>query len=203
MCSFVTICLCLLASFTTTQAFQATPSFPLSSRIHSSSTTPLCASSSSHEQQQVDENAPQVFASGYSPKLDLLEAIQEATEIALQALPRPSNENVAIDLGIITVSSLYDGQSQPSIVVPALLQSASVYGKGLLNIVGCTTGGIIASTANYNDASVVDDNSGEDDNDDTVQQRACSTIESEGVPGVSVTLCLLPDVNVKVRPACL
>jgi small ligand-binding sensory domain FIST len=137
----------------------------------------------------VSKQDPQVFASGYSPQLDLLVAIQEATEIALQALPKPEGKDVAIDLAVVTVSSLYDGQSQPSIVVPAVLQSAAVYGKGIQNLVGCTTGGIVASVANIDNVS----------SDKEVQPKACSTIESEGVPGVSVTLCLLPDVNVKVR----
>lgn len=131
-----------------------------------------------------------MFASGYSPQLNLLEAIQEATDIALQALPKPG-EDAAIDLALITVSSLYDGQSQPSIVVPAVLRSASVYGKGIQNLIGCTTGGIVASVANLDMPQTID-------NDDEVQQKACSTVESEGVPGVSVTLCLLPNVSVKV-----
>lgn len=131
-----------------------------------------------------------MFASGYSPQLDLLEAIQEATEIALQALPKPG-EHTAIDLALITVSSLYDGQSQPSVVVPAVLRSASVYGRGVQNLVGCTTGGIVTSVANLDMPQT-------SDNDDEVQPKACSTVESEGVPGVSVTLGLLPNVNIKV-----
>lgn len=141
---------------------------------------------------QPNNNDPQVFASGYSPKLDLHQAIQEATEIALQALPGATEESV-IDFGIITVSSLYDGQSQPSIVVPAVLKSASVYGKGIQQLIGCTTGGIIASIANFDAIRNIDDDN------EQVQPHACNTIESEGVPGVSVTLCVLPDVNVKVR----
>lgn len=138
-----------------------------------------------------NKDDPQVFASGYSPKLDLHEAIQEATASALQALPKPIDKDSCIDLALITISSLYDGQSQPSIVVPAVLSSASVYGNGVQNLIGCTTGGIIASTANL-------DSTAKEDSEE-VQPRACTTIESEGVPGVSVTLCLLPDVNVKVR----
>lgn len=64
-------------------------------------------------------------ASGYYRKLELHGAIQEATEIALQALPKSSDES-AIDLALITESSLYDGQSQPSIVVPAVLSSECI-----------------------------------------------------------------------------
>ena len=186
--SVILLALVLSWQASTTLAFQRTwlPAFAKSS-FRTSATqqqeelSPLYAS----------KKGPQVFASGYSPKLDLHEAIQEATEVALQALPKPT-EDATIDLGFITVSSLYDGQSQPSIVVPAVLSSASVYGKGIQNLIGCTTGGIIASTANY-------DVSMDNVDDDTVQPRACTTLESEGVPGVSVTLALLPDVNVKVR----
>ena len=136
-----------------------------------------------------DNEDPLVFASGYSPKLDLHEALQDATEIALQALPKPK-DGASIDLALVTVSSLYDGQSPPSVVVPAVLSSASVYGAGILNLLGCTTAGIIASIANLDALNR---------EDKQVQHSACSTVESEGVPGVSVTLCLLPNVNVKVR----
>jgi hypothetical protein len=134
---------------------------------------------------------PQAFASGYSPKLDLLEAIQEATEIALQALPTP-RDDVSIDLALVIVSSLYDGQSPPSVVVPAVLSSASVYGNGIQKLIGCTSGGIVASMANV-DAPLGNKA------DDAVQPRACNTVESEGIPGVPVTLCLLPGVTFKVR----
>ena len=134
---------------------------------------------------------PMAFASGYSPKLDLLEALQEATEIALKALPAPQDD-VSIDLALVVVSSLYDGQSQPSVVVPAVLSSASGYGNGVQKLIGCTTGGIVASMAEFG-------NSRSNQDDDAVQRPACSTVESEGVPGVSVTLGLLPGVNIKVR----
>jgi small ligand-binding sensory domain FIST len=143
-----------------------------------------------HAYASKQELSPQVFASGYSPQLDLLEAIQEATNIALQALPKPE-QDAAIDLALITVSSLYDGQSQPSVVVPAVLRGASVYGTGVQNLIGCTTGGIVASVANLDMPQTTD-------NYNEVQPKACSTVESEGVPGVSVTLCLLPNVTVKV-----
>jgi hypothetical protein len=43
----------------------------------------------------------------------------------------------------------------------------------------------------------IDPSDDSDEDDEQVQARACNTIESEGVPGVAVTLCLLPDVNVK------
>jgi hypothetical protein len=44
------------------------------------------ASSTALNAEASKPNDPQVFALGYSPKLDLFEAIPEATEIALQTL---------------------------------------------------------------------------------------------------------------------
>ena len=119
---------------------------------------------------------PQVFSAGFSPKLNLLEALQEATNAALRQLPPGGSR---IDLCIVSVSSLYDGQASPTIVVPTILNAASVYGAGIQNLIGCTAAGIISSMpANGSNGIVL-------------------PIEAEGVPGVSVTLCLLPDVQLK------
>ena len=183
----LSVCVCSVPSF----AFHASPSpLPFVSRIPCFTDRRLFAYAYAHAYASKQELSPQVVASGYSPQLDLLEAIQEATNIALQALPKPE-QDAAIDLALITVSSLYDGQSQPSVVVPAVLRSASVYGTGVQNLIGCTTGGIVASVANLDMPQTTD-------NHNEVQPKACSTVESEGVPGVSVTLCLLPNVTVKV-----
>jgi hypothetical protein len=126
---------------------------------------------------------PQVWSTGFSPKSDLLEAIQEATEIALEGLPK---NGVKIDLAMVTISSLYDGQTSPSVVVPAVLSSAATYGAGIQKLVGCTTGGIISSSRNQYYGMSAEDVS------------ACVGIESEGIPGVSVILAVLPDVQLKV-----
>jgi hypothetical protein len=45
----------------------------------------------------------------------------------------------------------------------------------------------------------IDPSDNSDEDDEQVQARVCNTIESEGLPGVAVTLCLLPDVNVKIN----
>jgi hypothetical protein len=126
---------------------------------------------------------PQVWSTGFSPKSDLLEAIQEATDIALEGLPK---NGAKIDLAMVTISSLYDGQTSPSVVVPAVLSSAATYGAGIQKLVGCTTGGIISSSRNEYYGMSAEDIS------------ACVGIESEGIPGVSVVLALLPDVQLKV-----
>jgi small ligand-binding sensory domain FIST len=131
---------------------------------------------------------PQVFGTGYSANPGLLEAIQEATDQALSLLPpmHSSQREAQIDLAIVSISSLYDGQASPSIVVPAVLSSANVYGKGVQNLVGCTAGGIISSTPQsaYRQKDGV--------------KRECKAIETEGLPGVSVTLAILPGVHLKV-----
>jgi small ligand-binding sensory domain FIST len=131
---------------------------------------------------------PQVFGTGYSANPGLLEAIQEATDQALSLLPpvHSSQREAQIDLAIVSISSLYDGQASPSIVVPAVLSSANVYGKGVQHLVGCTAGGIISSTPQ----SAYPQKDG--------VNRECKPIETEGLPGVSVTLALLPGVYLKV-----
>ena len=142
---------------------------------------PLLMSSASDITTSADE--PQVWSSGYSPKGDFLEAIQDATEIAMAGLPKGGAK---IDLAIVSVSSLYDGQASPSVLVPAVLSTASTYGAGIQNLVGCTTGGIISSVRNEEYGMVGEGKS------------ACVGIESEGTPGVSVVLGILPDVQLKV-----
>ena len=137
---------------------------------------------------------PQVWSCGYSPKTDLLEAIQEAAEMAADGLPRVTSMDQKIDLAMISISSLYDGQSNavsPSMVVPAVLSSGATYGSGIQHLIGCTAGGIVSSLRNY-----FRDEDG--DNGDDFNVRACNPIESEGIPGVSITFAILPDVNVKV-----
>jgi hypothetical protein len=131
---------------------------------------------------------PQVLASGYSQKIDLIEAIQEASDMALAALPKATPDS-QIDLAIVSISSLYDGDlnSSPSDVVPAFLKAAAnEYGTGIQHLIGSTVGGFVGSRTNW------------DSNDDKKGPRTCIPIEQEGVPGVSVVYCILPDVKLKV-----
>lgn len=124
---------------------------------------------------------PQVLASGYSQKIDLIEAIQEASDMALAALPKATPDS-QIDLAIVSISSLYDGNlnSSPSDVVPAFLKAAAKdYGTGIQHLVGSTSGGFVSSRTNW-------------DSDE------CIPVEQEGVLGVSVVYCILPDVKLKV-----
>jgi hypothetical protein len=160
------------------------------------------------------QQRPQVLATGYSQQMDLIEAIQEAMTMALQALPQTSttDETNQIDLAIVSVSSLYDGNASPSIVVPTCLELAKgskLYGRGIQYLIGSTVGGVVSSRTNWEDpygsrVSIKDDedeNDDDDENDEEVDQKArrvCIPTELEGVPGVSITLAILPDVKLKV-----
>lgn len=130
---------------------------------------------------------PQVLASGYSEAMTLGDAIQEAMAMAMQALPKATSPDSKIDLAIVSTSSLYDGSASPSEVVPAVLRAAETYGKGIQTLVGSTSGGFVSSRSNM-----------EATKDKNGMLRSCFPVEREGVPGVSVVLCLLPDVTVKV-----
>jgi hypothetical protein len=135
---------------------------------------------------------PQVFATGFSQAMELTEAIREATDMALQALPVASADS-KIDLCIVSVSSLYDGNVSPSVVVPTILQAASKYGQGIQHLVGCTNGGFVSSMANLERPPTA---MAQDDEQNVV--RTCRPTEREGVPGVSVSFGILPDVELKV-----
>jgi len=157
---------------------------------------------------------PQVLATGFSNKLDLQAALKDALRAAREGIP-PNTKNV--DLAMVMVSSLYDGSSSSSpisIVVPFLLQEAvEKYKTEILNLVGCTSGGLISSALNWDaprQASAPldekegrEDTEAHDDDDDfelkKQQVKATIPIESEGTPGVSITLCVLPDVEISVR----
>jgi hypothetical protein len=172
---------------------------------------------------------PQVLATGYSQAMELTTALEEAMAMALEALPvisssqqQQQTDDARIDLAIVSVSSLYDGNSKPSDVVPTILQAASSYGQGIQHLIGGTSGGFVSSLANLNEEMAApegyypmmtpvvgdddEDASSDDENDDDGEEqntfKACRPIEREGVPGVTVTLAILPDVNVQVSNSC-
>lgn len=145
-------------------------------------------------------NEPQVLASGFSQNMDMVEALQEAVKIALASLP-PPDKNARIDLAVVSVSSLYDGNTSPSLVVPTILETVSSYGTGIQNIVGSTCGGFICSTSSYvKDLTKMEQNNDDGDVNNSNEEksaRVCLPVEREGVPGVSIVLCLLPDVQLR------
>ena len=147
------------------------------------SSVPLLAASASPD----GKINPQVIATGYSADDDLDRAIHAAVDVALQALP-PATDTSQIDLAVIFVSSLYDGTFSRSGIVPALLDAASSYGTGIQHVLGSTAGGIVGSVATAPSSS------------STQQQQggpSCRTVELEGSLGVSVSLLLLPDVELQ------
>jgi indole-3-glycerol phosphate synthase len=159
-----------------------------------------------------DDDQSQVLATGFSQNMDMVEALREAVEMAIAGLPPPldlstssasgqHHHRLGIDLAVVSVSSLYDGNASPSLVVPTILEAASSYETGIQHLVGSTCGGFIGSTR----TAVTTSSSSNDDDDDTNGDvsknqnviRACQPVEREGVPGVSVVLCILPDVQLR------
>ena len=173
----------------TTTGTLSTPLLSRPSRNNSNRNTNTDSNTRLSMTSETDPVDPQVWSCGYSPKQDLLAALQEATELAIEGLP---TSVIDIDLAMISVSSLYDGQSNPvspSLVVPTVLTAAQGKSKNVRQLVGNSVGGIVSSLRNI---PMTDDT-------DESTVRACNPIETEGIPGVSVTLALLPDVAVKVR----
>lgn len=137
-----------------------------------------------------NDDRPQVFATGYSTNPSLSQAIEEATTAALSSLPPATNLQYEIDLAIVTASSLYE---EPSTLVPTLVKvveaSSGLYGYGgVKNLVGGTAGGVIGSRS----LSVSSSKSNEE-----AVAGECQPFEAEATPAISVTLALLPDVEVK------
>ncbi|CAJ1947795.1 unnamed protein product [Cylindrotheca closterium] len=141
---------------------------------------------------------PQILASGYSEQMILKDAVQEAITMAItEGLPPIIDGTTQIiDLAIVSVNSLYDGSASPSEVVPTILSYAKELGYDIQNLVGSYSGGLVSSRPNpaaFNNRN----NNNSNDADDQEMIRSCLPIEREGVPGVSVTLCILPDVQVQ------
>jgi small ligand-binding sensory domain FIST len=159
----------------------------------------MSASSSSNN----DDNnqpllLPQVFATGYSSNPSLSLAIREAIAMASANLPIPaasttttssSSGNNMIDLAIVFVSSLYDDIN--SVLVPQLLQSVlddTPYIGGVQHVLGCTAGGVIGSTTT---TTTITTSTSSSTNTNTMRP-----IEAESTPAISITLALLPDVQI-------
>jgi len=131
---------------------------------------------------------PIAFSSGYSGLDDLQKSLEEATRIALESLPHSSHES-KIDLAIVSVSSIYDAQYSPTLVVPTILKLASDQGFSIQNLVGSYTAGIIGSRHTSSNGNMSNKN-----NDDV---HRLSTVEMDNAPGVVVTFGMLPDTNIQ------
>ena len=137
---------------------------------------------------------PQVFATGYSSNPSLSIAIREAIAMASANLPPPAAStttttsgggNNMIDLAIVFVSSLYDDIN--TVLVPQLLQSViddTPYIGGVQHVLGCTAGGVIGSTATTSSST------------SSTNTNTMRPIEAESTPAISITLALLPEVQI-------
>ena len=147
-----------------------------------------------------DEAKPQVFASGYSTQANLVDALREAVEMAVQGLPAlgdgESKDSVRIDLAMVSVSSLYDGGvPQPATtVIPTVLEAAQELYAPIEHLVGSSVAGCISSSSNV---LVPDASSTTTSSQGPVSATATKTVELEGIPSVSVTFALLPDVSLR------
>jgi hypothetical protein len=125
--------------------------------------------------------APQVVVTGFSNLVELQAALEDAFRSAIEKIPSTVSQ---IDFAMVAVSSLYDGSSSATpltAVVPILLQKAmQSYNVEILNLIGCTSAGLISTVSSSDNTS------------------SSTTVETEGSLGVSVTLCILPDVEVTV-----
>lgn len=137
--------------------------------------------------------APQVFSTGCSTNPNLVEAVREATNAALASLPPfDGAEDGGIDLAVVVASSLYD---EPSRIVPTLLETASSYGGGVKHLVGNTAGGVIGSNSRGGSSSA--SSRAKKGGNAATAGGECRPQEVEASFAVSVTLALLPDVELR------
>lgn len=82
-------------------------------------------------------------------------------------------------------------------VIKVIEASSGLYGyTGLNHLVGCTAGGVIGSRTNTASSSSSSESSSNDDNDSGSNERECTPYEAEAAPAISVTLALLPNVDI-------
>lgn len=135
---------------------------------------------------------PQAMATGYSHNPDLLLATQEATRQALASLPT----GASVDLGLVFVSSIYDGQYSPTVVVPTIVETCRNENVSLEKLIGCSAGGLVGTKEppqqqSTGTCSTVADKSR------PRRAQTLNTVENEGGAGVVVTLCVLPDTEIR------
>ena len=133
-------------------------------------------------------NDPIAFGAGFSTKPDLLEALQEAVGLALAALPA---DTASIDLAMVHVSSLYDGgaHAPATTVVPTILALLGDRQVHVQHLIGSSVAGCISSSSSLPGTTQSKSASG--------ASISCRPVEWEGVPAVSVTLAVLPEVHVE------
>jgi hypothetical protein len=131
---------------------------------------------------ETNEQQPQVMATGFSNLGDLQAALEDAFRSAMEKIPSTAKQ---IDFVMVAVSSLYDGSSSATpitAVVPVLLQKAvHDYNVEIINLIGCTSAGLLSSLSLHGD-----------------DKSSSTTIETEDAMGVVITLCIFPEVEVMV-----
>jgi hypothetical protein len=95
---------------------------------------------------------PQVMATGFSNLGELQAALEDAFRSAMEKIPANVKQ---IDFVMVAVSSLYDGSSSATpitAVVPVLLQQAvQDYNVEIINLIGCTSAGLLGSLSSPGD----------------------------------------------------
>jgi indole-3-glycerol phosphate synthase len=152
---------------------------------------------------------PMAFSSGFSTLPDLREAIREAVAMAVSGLPPPprSQDGEAIttdiDVGWVSITSLYDGgtHSPATTVIPVLLSAlTNDHHRQIEHIIGSSSAGCISSAprslagATAPPSGATPDPSRGESAASASTAAACRPVEFDGVPAVSVTLAVLPDV---------
>lgn len=138
--------------------------------------------SASPDSSSDDETLPaQAWSNGISTQSDLCLAIIESMDIAIKGLPSDCS---TISMCWVSVSSLYDAGIHPpaTMVLPTLRAAAESQNCSLENVIGSSVAGCIGSFPHPSRE------------EETTQ--LLETVEVEGIPCVSVTLAVLPDVNV-------
>ncbi len=121
------------------------------------------------------DDSPQAVATGFSQNPDMILALEEASKAALASLP----PDAKIDLGLVHVSSIYDGQHSPALIVPTIVELCKQGGHELQKLIGGYAGGLIGTKQSATETS------------------GPSMIESEGTAGITISFLVLPSTTIQ------
>jgi small ligand-binding sensory domain FIST len=90
-------------------------------------------------------------------------------------------------VAVVSISSLYDGGAHNPVntVISVVTEAAAAMYGPIQNLVGCSSAGVISSSATGTTSSNGSNGSG-----------SCRAVEWEGLPAVSVTLGIVPDTTI-------
>ena len=144
-------------------------------------------------------NAPTAFATGYSTHSNLTQALQQAVQMALAGLPSNNNKSnnnstTVVDLCLVSVSSLYNTDTQK--VIPTILQTAAAGSVQIQHLIGSSVAGCIGSSSSSSrDASSLPSSSLASWN--LPNATEIQPVEYESVPAVTLTFCQLPGCHLQ------